>query len=266
MKLIIFTDLDGSLLDHENYFFRESNPALELIRERQIPLIFVSSKTRTEVEQLQIEMEITEPFIVENGAAVYFPLGYKNINMGFRQSAYTVITLGSEYAEVRKFVESVKDKFKIRGFGDMSSEEIASMAGLSSADAIMAKNREFTEPFLMEDVSALLDLEETAKANGLKITRGGRFFHFIGERQDKGRAVQIATEIISGNINDKVISIGIGDSANDIPMLECVDIPVLIPHPDGSFEDLDINNLMHAGQPGSKGWNQIVIDILSNTL
>jgi len=130
----------------------------------------------------------------------------------------------------------------------------------------MAKNREFTEPFLMEDVSALLDLEETAKANGLKITRGGRFFHFIGERQDKGRAVQIATEIISGNINDKVISIGIGDSANDIPMLECVDIPVLIPHPDGSFEDLDINNLMHAGQPGSKGWNQIVIDILSNTL
>ncbi len=61
----------------------------------------------------------------------------------------------------------------------------------------------------------------------------------MGEGQDKGRAVKIATEIISENINDKVISIGIGDSANDIPMLKCVDIPVLIPHPDGRFEDFD---------------------------
>lgn len=55
----------------------------------------------------------------------------------------------------------------------------------------------------------------------------------IGKYQDKGRAVQIATEIISENIHDEIISIGIGDSANDISMLKCVDIPVLIPHRTG---------------------------------
>lgn len=265
MQIIIFTDLDGSLLDNETYSFRESKPALEIIRKRQIPLIFVTSKTRTEVEQLQNEMGISEPFIVENGAAVYFPYGYMgfSINEGILQSGYTMIRLGTEYAEIRKFVESVKDSFKIRGFGDMLSEEIASLAGLSAEKAISARMREFTEPFVMEDLSVLLSLENTAKAKGFKITRGGRFFHLMGDNQDKGIAVKIATEIISGNINDKIISIGIGDSANDISMLKCVNIPVLIPHPDGSFEDLDVNHLLRAGHPGSKGWNLIMNDIIN---
>ncbi|MFO7667224.1 MAG: HAD-IIB family hydrolase [Desulfobacterales bacterium] len=264
MKPILFTDLDGSLLDHETYSFRESKPALELIRERQIPIIFATSKTRTEVELLQIEMEISEPFIIENGAAIYFPRDYRGfiINYGIRQSAYTVIRLGTEYAKIRKFVESFKGRFKIRGFGDMSAEEIASMAGLPAEQAIMAKEREFTEPFVMEDISLLMSLEDTAKERGFKITRGGRFFHLIGEGQDKGRAVEIATEIFAENINDKITSIGLGDSANDFTMLKCVDIPVLIPHPDGSFEDFEITSLLRAGKPGSKGWNQIVIDIL----
>ncbi len=266
MKPIVFTDLDGSLLDHETYSFKASKPALELICKMQIPLIFATSKTRPEVEQLQMDMGISEPFIVENGAAVYFPNGYRRINIkeGVRQSAYMVIRLGEEYAEIRKFVESVKERFKIRGFGDMSPEEIASLAGLSVTQAIQAKTREFTEPFVIEDMSVLLDLEDAAKTRGLKIAQGGRFSHLMGEGQDKGRAVEIVTAIISENMNDKVISIGIGDSANDIPMLKCVDIPVLIPHPDGRFEDFDIKHLMRAGYPGSKGWNQIMIDILSN--
>ncbi len=265
MKLLVFTDLDDSLLDHETYSFRESKQALELIRERQIPLIFATSKTRTEVELLQAEMGISEPFIVENGAAVYVPNGYMgfSINKGIQQYGYTIIRLGTEYAEIRKFVESVKARFKIRGFGDMPPEEIASLAGLSAEQAVLAKKREFTEPFVMENMSILLKLEDMAKARGFKITRGGRFFHLIGEGQDKGKAVEIATEIFAENMKDKIISIGIGDSVNDFSMLECVDIPVLIPHPDGRFENFDIKNLLRAGQPGSKGWNQSVVDILN---
>jgi len=267
MKLLVFTDLDGSLLDHETYSYRESKPALDVIRERQIPLIFVTSKTRTEVEQLQNEMGILEPFIVENGAAVYFPYGYMgfSINMGLHQAGYTTKKKKKKYDEIRKFVESVKDKFKIRGFGDMPEKEIASLSGLTIEQANLAKTREFTEPFIMEDMSALPILENAAKERGYKITRGGRFFHLIGKYQDKGRAVQIATEIISENIHDEIISIGIGDSANDISMLKRVNIPVLIPHPDGSYEDLHVNHLRRAVLPGSKGWNQIMIEILNPT-
>ncbi len=265
MQVIIFTDLDGSLLDYETYSFRESKPSLELIKKRQIPLIFATSKTRAEIEQLQIEMGIREPFIVENGAAVYFPNGYMEFDIykGYKSSFYSVISIGSEYAEIRKFVEPIKKRFKIHGFGDLSEKEIASLASLNIEQANKAKAREYSEPFIMEDELVLPILENLAKSSGFKITRGGRFFHLIGKDQDKGRAVKIATEMFSENMNDKIISIGIGDSANDIQMLECVDIPVLIPHPDGKFEDFKIKNLLHAGQPGSKGWNQIVTDILN---
>jgi mannosyl-3-phosphoglycerate phosphatase len=267
MKLLIYTDLDGSLLDHETYSFRESKPALDIIRERKIPLIYVTSKTRTEVEQLQIEMGISDPFIVENGAAVYFPIDYMgfSINHGSRQQGYTVIRLGAEYAGIRRFVESVKDRFKIRGFGDMEPGYISKAAGLSEAQAIMAKQREFTEPFVIEDESLMSKLVDMAESEGFKITRGGRFFHLTGNSQDKGRAIEITTEIYSGNTDDKFISIGIGDSPNDISMLKRVNIPVLIPHTDGSYEDLHINHLRRALLPGSKGWNQIMIEILSHT-
>ena len=47
-KLVIFTDLDGCLLDRETYSFEPAQAALRLIREKKIPLVLVSSKTRVE--------------------------------------------------------------------------------------------------------------------------------------------------------------------------------------------------------------------------
>ena len=67
MKLVIFSDLDGSLLNHSDYSYSEARPALERVIRNQVPLIFVTSKTRPEVEVLHREMQIEEPFVVENG-------------------------------------------------------------------------------------------------------------------------------------------------------------------------------------------------------
>lgn len=77
LDLIVFTDLDGSLLNHEDYSFAEAMPALARISGNNIPLVFVTSKTRREVEILQREMGLREPFIVENGGGIYFPAGYR---------------------------------------------------------------------------------------------------------------------------------------------------------------------------------------------
>lgn len=59
-----------------------------------------------------------------------------------------------------------------------------------------------------------------------------------------------------------MITVGLGDSANDRSMLEAVDIPILIPHPDGSFEDIELLNLRRAPHPGSRGWNHAVLEAL----
>jgi mannosyl-3-phosphoglycerate phosphatase len=121
MNLMVFTDLDGTLLDHDDYSYEAAQEGLERIRYQQIPLVFTSSKTRLEIERLQAAMQIREPFISENGAAIFFPDGYRNFKLdaGFRRPPYTVIQLGATYSEIRRFVYSVKERFSLKGFGDL---------------------------------------------------------------------------------------------------------------------------------------------------
>jgi mannosyl-3-phosphoglycerate phosphatase len=264
--IAVFTDLDGSLLDHDTYSFENAWPALERIRGRCIPLVFTSSKTRPEIERLQAAMGIREPFIVENGAAVFFPDGYRNwsIDDGIREPPYTVIRLGASYAEIRRWILSLRPGFNIRGFGDLSAEAIGRFSGLLPTQAGLAKQREFTEPFLVDDDGMISDLQARAEAAGFTITRGGRFHHLIGVGQDKGVAVRRAMSVIRRNMSQPLCTIGLGDSANDGAMLQSVDVPILIPHPDGSYEDLDVANLRKARHPGSRGWNEMVLEMLDS--
>src|SRR4030042_1090542 len=74
-RILVFTDLDGTLLDHRNYSFEPARPALRLLRESGIPLIICTSKTRAEVEEIRAALGNTDPFVVENGGAVFVPEG-----------------------------------------------------------------------------------------------------------------------------------------------------------------------------------------------
>jgi len=266
MNLVVFTDLDGTLLGHDDYSYEAARDGIERIRHQQIPLIFTSSKTRLEIEALQAAMQIREPFIAENGAAIFFPDDYRNfkIDAGFRRPPYTVIQLGATYSEIRRFVYSVKERFNLKGFGDLRVEEIELLTGLSPEQVALARQREFSEPFLLEDKTKIAEIAPIAAARGFEITAGGRFFHLIGMRQDKGRAVRLCAQIFARNTEGGVVTIGLGDSANDISMLRSVDIPILLPHVDGAYEDVDLFNLIKADHSGSRGWNDAILNVLRN--
>lgn len=265
MKVIIFTDLDGTLLNHDDYFFEEALPAMTMIKESGIPLIITTSKTRREVEVIREEMGIIDPFIIENGGGIFFTDGYRNLDIqsGQKKAGYIIIELGVTYKRIRNFFATVMTRFNARGFGDMSIKEISDLTGLSIDKAALAKNREYTEPFLLDsdqDSSALANL---AKSRGMKITRGGRFYHLMGLHQDKGAAVRLVRDIFRRHMGENMISIGIGDRDNDRPMLQEVDIPVLIPHPEGDYSDIHLPGLVKAEAPGARGWNDVVERILN---
>lgn len=264
MLLTIFTDLDGCLLDADGHGHAGAAEALGRIADEGIALVFASSKTRPEIEALQARMGIRGPFIVENGAAIYFPDDHRRLRFadGFRRPPYFVIPFGCGYREVRRFVVSVKERFGLEGFGDLSAAEVARATGLPRAEAERAKRREFSEPFRIRDAGRLAELARLAAAHGLQITSGGRFHHLIGMHQDKGRAVERSAQVLFAGHDGPTLTIGIGDSPNDLPMLARVDIPVLIPRPDGSFTPAPIANLLRAARPGSRGWNDIVVELL----
>src|SRR5215211_6339369 len=76
MHTVVFSDLDGTLLDHETYAFDAARPALDRVERDGIPLVLCSSKTRAEIEPLRAELRNRHPFVSENGGAVFIPAGY----------------------------------------------------------------------------------------------------------------------------------------------------------------------------------------------
>ncbi len=268
MQLIFFTDLDGSLLNHEDYSFDEALSSLDLIRRYGIPLIMTTSKTRKEVEPIQREMGIREPMIVENGGGIHIPLGYRNwtVDHGERIGDYAVIRLGAPYSVIRGFMERARRRFPIRGFGDMAPTEIAERTGLPIEKAALAGEREFTEPFILSRPDEIDPLRIMAEAEGFTVTQGGRFHHLMGAGQDKGKAVRISIDLFRRNGDTPLTTVGLGDSENDVAMLRQVDIPVLIPRPGKGHLDLQLPGLIRADETGAKGWNGAVLHLLNERM
>jgi mannosyl-3-phosphoglycerate phosphatase len=267
-QFVIFTDLDGTLMDHDTYEFQEAEAALEVLRGQSIPVIICSSKTRAEIEACRRRMGVKAPFIVENGAAIFVPRDMLNLRGEnfVARGDYHVLELGAPYAVLRNTWEAIKgaEKFRMRGFSEMSVEEIGELTGLSIEEARLAAMREYSEPFVFSDTAERLKrFERLVAQRGLQVTKGGRFYHLLGE-SDKGKAVQVLKKLYAQTYpRTKLWAVGLGDSANDIPMLKQVDLPVLIRKKTGQWEDLQgIGPVVKSAKPGPKGWAEEVLRIV----
>ncbi len=261
--ILIYTDLDGTLLD-DAYSIEGAEEALAAIRRRGIPLIACSSKTRGEVERLRLRLGLEDPFIVENGAACFLPEGWRGIaaDEGSRDGPYRMIRLGADYERIRRFLAERGRDFGVRGFGDATASEIARRAGLSLEDARLARRREFSEPFWFEGEQRPAELAAAAAREGLEITRGGRFHHLVGRGADKGAAVRRLTALLGRHLPGPLLTVGLGDGMNDLPLLAAVDRAVLFPRADGSFEPCTVPGVLHARGRGGRAWNEAVMTLL----
>lgn len=268
-QMVIFTDLDGTLLDFSTYSFEKALPALASIWQEHIPLVLCSSKTRKEIEYYREKMGNLHPFISENGGGVFISSDYFDFQVHApdtaigREGDYLVIRLGAQYSALRNAIASLRrEGFLIKGFGDMSIHEIAEVTELSISEAAMAKERDFDEPFLFEgDERETHRLLMAIQAQGLHLTRG-RFFHLLGDT-DKGRAVAILISLFQKKFG-RVTTIAVGDNPNDIPMLEKADYPVIVQKHDGSYDHtIQIPGLIKAEGIGPEGWNRALLTLLS---
>jgi len=262
--LVVFTDLDGTLLDHATYSFEPARPALEALAAAGSPVVLCTSKTRAETERWRLALGNTDPFIVENGGAVFVPEGYFGPGARYdrRDGRYGVLEFGRPYADLRRALGSIRDAtgIPLRGFGDMSLDEIAGRCGFSREDAALAARREYDEPFFGADANALAEIVRAATAAGLQVQSGGRFHHLAGGT-DKGLAVRALRELYVAD-RGPVRSAGLGDSPNDEPMLRSVDVPILVRRPDGRHVDgLHVPGLIMA-YAGPEGWREAVLDLL----
>lgn len=263
-KFVVFTDLDGTLLDSATYSYAPAVPALELLQHEQIPIVFCSAKTYAEQVTYRKELGIGDPFIVENGGAIFVPRGYFAFDFEYQKTEgnYVVIELGMPYSEVRAILQKIRTRIGInfRGFGDMSPEEVARETGLDLAAARRAKKREYDETVKLEGTPAEIERVLSAiREAGLNYAHGGRYYGVMGANS-KGKAATILIELFRRKLGN-VRMIGLGDSANDLPLLAVVDIPVLVQKPEGRWEDMYLPNLCRIKGIGPTGWKQAIEEL-----
>lgn len=266
-KMLVFTDLDGTLMDHDTYDFEPARPALEQLRSHGTPVIICSSKTRAEIEVYRNRMGLDTPFITENGGAILIPhLTLDLTGTDFVQKGpYDMVVLGMPYADLCAIWEDIrhKERFLMKGFSEMTVEEIATHTGLPIEEARLAAQREYSEPFIFSDTPNQFErLGSLFKERGLRITRGGRFHHLMG-KNDKGRAVRILSKIYAETCTDHAIwTVGLGDSDNDAPMLRHVDVPIVIRKKTGEWEHIHDLDPVYSHKSGPEGWAEEILALL----
>jgi mannosyl-3-phosphoglycerate phosphatase len=243
---LIFTDLDGTLLNHENYSFKEAQEMLTFIKKNTIPLIIVTSKTKDEVIKLQKKLNIKYPFIIENGAGVFIPT----------EDSFEIIALGKTYQETLKYFQEYSKDISMKGFYQMSDEEVANLTGLSLEKASLARKRTFSEPFIVDDISKVKSLKKRAQKDGFDVVKGGRFYHLISFGQDKANAMKVVKEYYEKLNQKSYKTIALGDGENDLTMLEAANQAVLIKRFDNTFIDCDVQDVIKSEFVGPKGWNE----------
>jgi mannosyl-3-phosphoglycerate phosphatase len=257
-QFVVFSDLDATLLDHHDYSFDAATTALAKLKSLNIPVVLNSSKTMAEMNLIRIKLDNHAPFIIENGGALIIPPHY------FDNVAGEMMNFSTEYKTILQTLSALKDKgFKFRNFDSLSAQAISGLTNLSEADAKLAKQRFASEPLLWDDTEQQFKLfSQEIDQRQLKLIKGGRFYHVTG-LFSKGDAIIKARTLFEKKYPDKkIVTIGLGDSPNDLPMLATVDIAIVIRS--GRLAEMQLNrsDAIISKLEGPAGWNEEILTLL----
>lgn len=254
---VVFTDLDGTLLDADTYSPDLARPAVARLKAAGIPIVFCSAKTAAEQAPIRRNLRITDPYIVENGSAIVFDDGTRHV-------------LGLPAQEIQRRLATIRASsgLDFRGFHEVSVATVAAVTGLALDVATFAQQRDYSAtiftPFGPDDLALFQTL---CAENGLHAPSGGRFFTVTGARGDKGTAIKLMMGFFSGGGRiyppTRHTTIGIGDSPNDVPMLAVVDRAYIVQRPDGTWHDRGIPTAVRVPAIGPAGWSWVVETELS---
>jgi mannosyl-3-phosphoglycerate synthase len=328
MNKVVFTDIDGTLIDiNTAEYGKKTRGLISSLKEKNIPLILASAKTWLEQNKIREDLGLSDPFIVENGGAIVIPKGYfvesalKDIQYSSRQAeervkkvrngnqiirkdmriiddtefkhddgrtktpltltTVTVIELGKPVDNIRAKLSAIRKKYTInfKGVADVSVEELSNIVSMPIEQAKRMADRRYGETILQIERKDVARLIKYAKDEGMRAIHGGRFFDVtIGN--DKGKAVEILRNLFKNKFHDDVTFFGIGDSTNDVSMLNLMDVPILVQKPDRSWLDYEIkipenvdssnisnnnNNIIKINGIGPNGWENAVHKIILET-
>lgn len=250
----VLTDLDGTLFEPDSSLCHEALECLKSLMSASIPVCPVTSKTAVELTWLNSRYHFFEVGSFENGAGLIFSDG----RLELMPDAVPLEVLKEMFLSVR-----TRFRHPIRSIDEIDDRELMVLTGLDKDQIVLARQRSATLPLQVDRDLESEWIQLFQKIRNVKFLRGNRFLHFQGTHTKASVVPQILNLYTR-----KGISIGIGDSPNDIELLSVVDIPVIISGPDGPdvtlvqrYPEAFVSDLPHG-----KGFAQIVSQLVTERM
>ena len=256
-SLWVVSDVDGTLMDH-SYDLTPAKETIKTLQNLSVPVILCTSKTASEVKVIREELNLTDPYIVENGAAIYGES---------LEKVSGEIILGKKYEfleEILNFISKEID-YKLIPLNNLNDQEATQLTGLKGNSLNLMRDRHWSMPFLNPPSFLEEKINICCRKFKVNIFRGNRMSHLLSEDSDKGKAINALKKY--SNIQNIQI-IGLGDSPNDLPLLLNSDFRIIIPGIDGPnlnlIDQLKDMDFILASEPNGYGWKSEINKLLNN--
>ena len=253
-KILIFTDLDGSLLDKETFKFDVIKDYFKELVRNGIIIIPNSSKTEAELLDFNKQNNLDLSFIAENGSSIH------RLNK-IHQNLPDKIIISRTIDEIRNIYEeniSLDFENKITHILELEREKQQKILGLPLDKIKLAIKRDHSIPIKFNGTeSEKNEFTKILKNSGLTIQTGGRIMN-VCDNVNKSKAMSRALRLIRKQLDDEIITIGVGDNENDIEMIKNTDYPCLVKNENFDSSLINIDNLIKSDEPSPKGWSDVI--------
>ncbi len=252
----VVSDVDGTLMDH-SYDLSPARETIKKLQKLSIPVILCTSKTASEVRVIRKELNLTDPYIVENGAAIYGE-SLKKVN--------GEIILGIKYETLEEILNIISKEidYKLTPLNNLTDQDATQLTGLEGYSLELMRDRHWSMPFLNPPSFLEEKIKICCNKFNVDIFKGNRMSHLLSSKSNKGKAINALKEY--SNVQNIEI-IGLGDSPNDLPLLLNSDTRVVIPGVNGPnlnlLDQLKDLEFILASEPNGYGWRNEINKLIN---
>ncbi len=253
-QIIIFTDLDGSLLDKDTFRFDEIENYFKELLLKEIKIIPNSSKTEAELLDFNKLYNLNISFIAENGSSIH---GLNLIHSNLPEKVSLSRSTDQIYQIFNENIPShLRDKISF--ILKLNSKKQQEIFGLPLDKIGLALKRKHSLPILFNgNEIGKNEFIKIMNNAGLTVQTGGRIMS-ICDNVNKSKAMTKTLELIKNEVDDEIITIGVGDNQNDIDMLRQSNYACLVKNDNFDSSLINIDNLIKSTEPSPLGWADVI--------